>query len=891
MHNRLQSLFIVVGCLLVLSLPSLAWAGVTGKVSGVVVDSATGEPIVGAVIRVAGTDMGAVTDIDGEYFIINLPGGEHDLSVAQMGYEPITKTGVRVLVDLTTPLDFELSQAPVELGHQVVVSAADNPIVQQDLTATRIIFTAERLEELPNITSIQSVLRNYPGVVEDRDQALHVRGGRSGQVTYFYDGFNIQDPFTASQGLAVIPSALEELSLTSGGYTAEYGEALSGVVSAVSREGTSRYHGGLKMYEGYTHPYDVSQASWGDLKRVGNRAMSFDLSGPVPGLDPNRYTFFSAGQYLTDETYLPHNDVTSWTGTGKLSLYPTSGLKFKTNVTYYKADGSIYDHRDVNGISYDFNLDGLPVFERKAYLAGLTTDYAFNERAVLSASVNRFYTRTKSAPEHLFDTYWSDWPGYTVDSDSVYNGTIDDDNYLGDAIWDPSDPMHLVGFTKGDDYYPTYRLRRSQYDALSLRFLNQVNKWNQIKAGVEYRRYDISWDFKQFFNDRPYGEKYTSRPTYASFFIQDKMEYDYFIVNLGLRYDIHNADITYNSDPYSAEPVWKEAESKSGLSPRLGVSFPIAENSKMHFNYGVYYQEPTFQYLYMNYQGDVSTGYPLLGNPDLEPEKTTSYELGVDHLVNDRLHLNATAYYKDIEDLVTARLDAIYGGLEVTKITNGDYGSVKGIDLALEMLPGRGHLSGSISYGYMIATGNGSYALEPYYTWLTSATDDEQPVTEYPLDFDQRHTLTGVLSYKVPGDWDGRFLGQKLPGNWGLTLVGYYGSGLPYTQTDQSGNRVGERNASRLPASHKVDMRFNKNFALANGSRISLFIEVDNLFDRRNIVNLYTNTGLPDNDGFDHTGSLAVSQQELDHYDRLYDYDPQNYAPPRTIRTGLQLNF
>ena len=191
----------------------------------------------------------------------------------------------------------------------------------------------------------------------------------------------------------------------------------------------------------------------------------------------------------------------------------------------------------------------------------------------------------------------------------------------------------------------------------------------------------------------------------------------------------------------------------------------------------------------------------------------------------------------------------------------------------------------------MIATGTGSYASEAYYTWLSSATDTVQPVTEYPLDFDQRHTVTGVMSYRAPFDWNARLFGQKLPGNWGLTFVGYYGSGLPYTQVDAKGNRLGERNEGRLPAHYSVDMRFNKDFGMRGGKRVSLFVEVDNLFDRRNVVSLYEFTGLADNDGFSPQGGLAVSQQELDRYDRLYDKDPQNYAPPRTIRTGLELNF
>ncbi len=889
MCNRLKMLVCMVGTL-VLALPPLAFSGVSGKVSGVVVEAETGEPIVGATVQVVGTQIGTTTDIDGEYFIINLPGGKYDVTVNQMGYEPVTKTGVRVLVDLTTPLDFDLSMAPVAITKEVVVTAA-NPIIQRDLTASRIIFTAERLELLPNITNVQSVLTNYPGVVKDRDQALHVRGGRTGQVSYYYDGFNIQDPFTSAQGLNIIPSSLEELSLTSGGYTAEYGEALSGIVSAVSPEGGQEYRGSLRMYEGFTHQYDVTKGDWGDLSSAGNRVYALDLAGPIPGMDRKKYNFSAAAQYLTDDTYLPHNDKMSWTATSKITLRPANGWKIKTNLTYYTADGSVYDHVDANGVSYDLNLDGLPVLEREAYLVGLTSDYAFSEKTVLSGSISRFHTSRKIAPEHLFDTHWSKWPGYSEDADGNYNGTIHEETYRSDV--DYSDPAQVVGFTVGDDYDPTFNHNRTYYNAINVRLLNQFNKWNQFKIGGEYRRYEISRDFKQFYNSFPYGERYKSKPTYASFFVQDKMEYDYFIVNLGLRYDYHNADIEYNITPGEFDETWKEADSKHKISPRLGVSFPITENSVMHFNYGVYYQYPRFTYLYINYQGDVRTGLPLLGNPDLEPEETTAYELGIDHLINEDFRLTATAYYKDVKELVTARPSGSIQGQTITKLDNDDYGSVKGVDMSLEMLPSGGFFSGSVSYGYMIATGNGSYALEPYYTYIHSTTDPNAPVTEYPLDFDQRHTVTAVMSYRVPSEWDGRFLGQRIPGDWGVTAVGYYGSGLPYSPTDNTGNRLGERNEARLPAHYTVDLRVNKDFRFGggNGQRLSLFVEVDNLFDRRNVVDLYTNTGLPDNDGTQPGAGLALNQEELDYYDRLYDHDPQNYSPPRTIRTGLEFHF
>ncbi len=891
--NTVPAVYVIVFLLL---MTSTSFSGVTGKISGAVVDEATQNPIEGARITVAGTDYEIYTDMDGEYFIINLPGGKYDIQVSNMGFETVLKKDVRVLVDLTTSMDFNLNPAPIELGRVIVT--ASNPVIQKDLTGTKIIFTSDNLKNLPNVVSIQSILTNYPGVVVGNDNSLHVRGGRSGQITYYYDGFNIQDPFVSNSGMHIIPTSLEELSLTSGGYTAEYGEALSGVVNAITREGTSQFHGGLKMYEGATHSYDVTNGSLSSLDRVGNRSFTFDLSGPIPGFNPKKYNFFMTGEYVKNPTYLPMNDRYSKTGTGKLTFQPGNRTKLKTIFSYNKQNGHLYDHRDVNGVSYDFNLDGLPKFERDAYLIGLSGDYAFNERFVVTASVNQFYTKTKTAPDHLFDKHWSEWPGYSEDAEGVYNGTIHENNYWSNP--DLSDPAQVIGFTAGDDYDPTYSYREAKYSAFALNVINQINKWNQIKTGFEYRMEDAHWDSKQFYNDYPYGEIYDSKPEYVSLYLQDKMEYDYFIINLGLRYDYRNSDLSYNYAAQSKDslvrmegPLYKKADSKSRISPRLGISFPISEKTVMHFNYGFYYQTPQYYYMNTNLDGDISSGLPLMGNPDLEPEETISYELGLNHLIGNNIRLSATAFYKDIQDLVTTRESYKINGINpATYFNNDDFGFAKGIDLTIEKLANNSNFSGSIAYSYMTAKGIGSDAMVPYYTYLTSSLDTLSPVTEYALDFDQRHTVNAVMSYSAPSDWQANLFGMRLPGAWGFTMVGYYGSGLPYSPTDDAGNRLGDINEGRLPATYSVDCRFKKDFSLkADNMLLSFFVEVDNLFNRRNIINVYSRTGLASNDGIGTGTGLGVSQDDLDHYDDLYDNDPQNYSPPRTIRTGLELTF
>lgn len=893
MDTRLHILrLMLVVCLLAFFAGS-GWAKVSGKISGVVEDSENGTPLVGATIRVDGTNLVTETDEDGEYFVIGVPVGKYDLTVTHVGYESMTKKDVRVLVDLTTPVDFTVPQMAVEIAKQVVVYAKA-PTIKKDLTASRVIYTEDRIRSLPATNSVQNVLTNYPGVVMDRDNAMHVRGGRFGQVSYYYDGFNVQDPFTASAGIRIMPWALQELSLTSGGFTAAYGEALSGIVSAVTPEGGADYRGFFRTYQGATHPYDVSSGKWGNLSLVTDRNVSASLSGPIPGLSGKDYSFYTAGEYYRDDGFLPHNWSTYYTGLTKISLQPMSNLKIRSNVTYSKGDGGLYEHRDVNDRSYDFNLDGLPIWEREAYLAGVSGNYVASDRVIFSVSYERFETETQYAPAHLFDLHWSEWPGYSEDENGVYNGTIHETNYGNDP--DLSDPMQAAGYTVGSDYEPTYSYRNSLYNSLSANVTGQINKSNQVNAGFEYRIYDTKWDFKQFYNSQPYGENYTNSPKYAAIYVEDKIEYDHFVVNLGLRWDYRDTDIRYNPQPGEQNVEYAESESNSRLSPRLGISFPVAERSVFHFNYGVYYQAARYTFLYTNLDGDLTTGVPIVGNPNLAPEETVAFELGVDHMLADDLKLDITAYYKDINDLVTVReygqVPQAGGGMAtVSRFTNEDYGSVQGFDISLEKLPIGSNFSGSISYGYMIAKGLGSSAYEPYYTYLNSEIDTLAPQNEYTLDFDQRHTLSAVLEYRAPRDWHGDLFGMKIPGAWGLTAVGRFGSGLPYTKTDALGNRLGDRNESRLPSNYTVNMRFNKDFYLSKARLLTFFVEVDNLFDRKNVLDVYSRTGAPDDDGESPSTGLVTDTEALDMYDQLFDHDPSNFSVPRTVRMGFEFRF
>ncbi len=879
---------------LILSATSLK-AALTGKVAGEVIDQSTGEPISGAQIEVIGTPYGAITDEDGEYYILQVPAGSFSIRISALGYDPMIKENVRVLLDLTTPIDFEVMRHTTEITEPIIVTA-ERPLVQKDLTGTRYIVTAEQMHYLPNSISIADVLLNVSGTVRDSDGSLHVRGGRTGAVSYIYDGVMVTDPVSRELGIRIVPDFLEEINLTSGGFPAEYGEASSGIVNAVTREGQSFFAGSIKAYDGSTQKYDPLTGNIGGVSRSDNQALTANFSGPLDALGLKNATFFIAGEGLRDGGYLPHSFLESRTFTGKVTMRPLANLKVTASGTFFRADQDAYDHRDVNGISYDLNLDGLGKIRRESNVLGFRANYSMNENTIIQANISHFKTQSKLAPTHLFDTYWSDWPGYVEDSTGNYdqaNGTLHINNY------NFAPELGYTGYTTGDDFNPRYSFRSSSYNSASANITKQLDKRNQIKLGGEVRKYDVSWDEKQFYNSVPFGEKYNFFPSYNFAFAQHKLEYKDIIINAGLRFDYFSSRVSYLVDPLNSfNRTTRESTAKTQLSPRIGVSHPVASNTILRFNYGYFFQPPKTWTLFTNLQGETNSGFPLIGNPDLKPEKTIAYEVGLDHALSSSVTLNVSAYFKDIENLIATRLARRdTSGIPnpnqiVTEFVNEDHSSVKGLDVSLTKRR-TNFFTGTMSYSYMQARGNSPAETFAYINVIT-VNGAKLPVTSYPLDFDQRHTLTINADVRSNPGWKGKLFGIiPASGVWGMNYVLRYGSGLPFSKVDlKTAQRLGGINSFRMPVTYTVDARFNRDFNIGGSKRVlSLFVEVENLFNRRNVVNVYSNTGLPDQDGVNVTDGGLLSAEETSRLHKLISNDPQNYGPPRTIRTGIQFSF
>ncbi|MGB5892647.1 MAG: carboxypeptidase-like regulatory domain-containing protein, partial [Ignavibacteriaceae bacterium] len=271
------------------------FAGTTGKISGKIIDATTGEPLIGANVIIMGTNLGAATDFDGNFFIINIPPGKYEVKASIIGYNAVLIQKVNVSVDQTTKLNFELQEEAVEMGDVIVL--ATRPIVQKDLTSTQSNISGEDIAMLP-LEDIGSVVDLQAGVING-----HFRGGRKNEVQYLIDGVSANDVFTGEPSMEAQVNSVQEVQVLTGTFNAEYGDALSGVVYQITKLPDEKYN---FTFSGYTGDYVSNRTevydNIGSITPTGIYNLMGTFSGPVPGTS-NIVSFFLSGRYFHDDGY------------------------------------------------------------------------------------------------------------------------------------------------------------------------------------------------------------------------------------------------------------------------------------------------------------------------------------------------------------------------------------------------------------------------------------------------------------------------------------------------------------------------------------------------------------------------------------------------------------
>ena len=327
-----------------------------------------------------------------------------------------------------------------------------------------------------------------------------------------------------------------------------------------------------------------------------------------------------------------------------------------------------------------------------------------------------------------------------------------------------------------------------------------------------------------------------------------------------------------------SEVFFKNSEWLYKVSPRLGFSHVITDQSTFTFNYGLYYQTPVYENVYLNTnrQEDPESTFEEtegeIGNATMTASRTQSYEFGFNVQVGDNWAYSIMGWVKDMDQMVTAKTyrSGIY---EYQVSSNGDYGSAKGIDLTLE---NRGQaVNTMIQYTYSKATANGAYDAAAFgNVWV------DAPSLEYTMPFDRTHDLT-LTFYTF------------LPFGINASVTGFYQSGFPYTPyifdgSDKPREDLLNPYSERSRAYQAWNMSFSKSFKY-NDYGVSMGLNIYNLFDARNELYVYPLTGSPTNPGAyyeDDVGLGAEQTLSSAYYDR-----PWNFSSPREINFFMRVDF
>jgi hypothetical protein len=928
----------------ILLLQGTLFPGTTGKIAGIIKDSQSGEPLFGVNVLVDGTTMGASTNLDGYYVILNVPPGKYNITASAIGYTKKSVQGASVSVDLTTTLNFQLESTVLEVGEGVVITA-DRQTIKKDLTSSEARVDADQIATLP-VSEVAEVLSLQAGITVDRGGGIHIRGGRTSEVAYWVDGISVSDVYDGGQAVQVDNNSVQELQVISGTFNAEYGQAMSGIVNIVTKDGDQQYKGSISTYVGdyltsdnwkndgrITYvgaqaPTDRKDGelfyNLGNIRPADNYNIEGSLSGPLAGV--HGMTFYLSGRYFRSNGYLYGNHI----------FNPNGSANFEITPDFFILD----DAGNIVGVKLPDNPSPMNGRKRLSGQAKLTFQLNGEMKVSVSAlgskidyrDYNHEYTLNPDGDVQKFDrgyNYSALWT-HTLNGTSFYtlNLSLFQKSFREYLYADPLDPRYIVDpavqsrpsawafRTMGTNLHQFKR--NTETRVAKLDYTNQVSQLHQVKLGLEGKLHRL---YLEDYNVSPNTngdlvptipvrtsnlyEEYTEKPVEFSAYIQDKLEYENMIVNVGVRYDYFDSKGKVLSDPadpnvYLPRKVentgltleqrlqkwYKNATVKFNVSPRLGISYPITDKGILHFSYGHFLQIPSFIHLYQKPEYKVTTSSTLqgvYGNSDLKAQKTVMYEIGLQQEVAEDLSFDATLFYRDTRDWVTTSPsisvgDATTSTSSYTTYINRDYANSRGITLSVNKRP-IDLLSFNFSYTFQVAEGINS---NPDDEQAAQQNNSEPARTLTPLDWDQTHTANLTVG-----------IGKS---DWGAFALARYGSGLPYSPANNQAESSGQdavigvkKNSRRRPENYTVDLRLFKNVTLGN-INASFFVKVFNLLDRRNETEVYGQTGRAT------VTSAAIGASSVENNVQInpistYLIRPDYYSEPREVQVGVEINF
>ena len=788
--NRVM--LICIFLLLFLSVMPLS-AGVTGKIMGKVMDKSTNEPIAGANIVIEGEALGAATDLDGFYIILNVPPGVYTLTASMLGYAHQKVTNVEVFADKTTTINFALVEESISLGEEIIV-VAKRPAVQKDKTSSVSTITSKDIQVMQIVKSTSDYISLLPGVSLDGlnrirgsdDPVVLSTGWNGGQgsadVKTVVDGvlMNNYDGFAGlagSDGIRDIPrSSVEEISVHTGAMPAEYGNANGGIISMYTKEGKQKYHGwfdymyslpGKKHWGAnvYDSPMLKDNVDWSDSAFVhtvdpltgklfhvrddytglGGHTFEGSFSGPIPFF--NDITFLISGRHLalapvypaaTDKGFFDErgNFVASkdnFLGTFNLIYNISPNVKLKVGGLLNQYTSYVSNYYDpylgsniIQGGIKGIDELGKNIFLPKDWAAGgqqFHRDLVGYARLTHVLTPSTYYEFVVAYSSTKIDTIGAPRLTEQVRRIGYFNATHDG------AFWQVSDRKRIE---------------------LKFDLTSQINKHNLVKVGVDGIFYNNYLTLFQsgatstgrspirrrfvYYGSGPGTEGLNKpvKPIQLSLYLQDKLEFERLIINIGGRFDYFDPNSREVFDPALLRTTMYNTLTRANyaptektpaiftFSPRLGIAHPISERAVIHFSSGVFRQLPDFFWIYgKTYGSDEEVDNDLNGNGKIDPaeryntfrpafgmyfgkqagyirpETSINFEIGADYNFYKDYTAGLAIYYKSERDqFYMFSNSAVEGELDALKVakaddnwfatlSNGAFGDTRGIELSI----------------------------------------------------------------------------------------------------------------------------------------------------------------------------------------------------------------
>ncbi|MFQ5627627.1 MAG: TonB-dependent receptor plug domain-containing protein [bacterium] len=770
--------------------------------------------------------------------------------------------------------------------------------MEKNLTSSKQVVGSEIIDDLP-VSTLDEVIESVPGVVSHQGK-LHLRGGRAGEELLLIDGASIRDGLFNETIAPVNPNAIAELQVITGTFNADYGNALSGVFNTVLKEGDDKWAGsltyrtslgGLDNFKGEDifedqDIYDdvLTSSTLATRKPFGEDRFQI-AEGTLGGPLGDKLRFFVSGRYFDNPTSFPEFGIKQFNIQPKLTLRLSSTAKLSLQGMIFDTERPFDPSFDVNKVNgsdgrhnywlWKYNLGAFPQTEESGYQVGLNWTHTLSPKTFYSIRVDRFSKERED--------FSNDAGGNKIVYDS------------------PAEPNHnlsveteggTIAYFGTDAEYGIYNLNKEKALTFDGSLTSQVSQTHQLKFGVQFTSFNIDrvghdlWFGRAVDPNKVQTQAIDVSPYEGAAYIQDQMEFADMILNVGLRLDLFNVNaddgVWQGFNPFTS--TRSSTESHVRLSPRLGFSHPLGEDRAVHYAYGTFFQRPRYydlleNYLAQNDSGTESGFFIYMGNPALEPQITSQYEIGIQQAIGSDFKVDITGYYKDITNLIA--MQEVFNASVTDPVTDqtfahfftkssDHFGNVRGFEITIEKRT-TNWIGGRLSYTFSSAKGTAS---GPVNEGAGIFKEVEGTVTENTLflttlDFARPHVLNGYIDIHSP-------IRSGTLQQFGANFLINIQSGLPIT------SRVGLAQAAlgeRAPANAQIDLRLDATLNLG-AIRPNVFLLIENLLDRRNILSIKDPSSF-----FDET------REGLFHNAAGPRNDLTAYDIPRTAHLGLTIGF